>query len=163
MPAISGILLFSLKMLGSEAALKLFEALGELKGQRLEDAWEEMSSMVADAARDKVSDHVYWQGDLLGSIDHEVIVDGDEISSVIFADKPYAPFQERGVDPYWPNIDALEDWAADHGLTGWYVAKAISLTGIEAQWFFRDTLREHEDDIVARVGEVVTDILEQEY
>lgn len=163
MAAVSGILLFSLKLLGSKAVLKLFEALGDLKGQRLQDAWEEMSSMVAAAARDKVAEDVYWEGDLLGSIDHEVIVDGDEVSSIIFADEDYSPFQERGTDPYWPNIDALEDWATDHGLTGYAVARAISGTGLEAQWFFRDTLREHEDDIVARVGEVVAEILEQEY
>ena len=168
MPAITvgSVLLFlniAVELLGSEEIQKRLGGLGNLKGQRLKDAWEEMSSMVASAASDKVSEDVYWRGDLLGSIDHEVIVEGDEISSIIFADEPYAPFQERGVEPYWPNIDALEDWAADHGLTGYAVARAISVTGLEAQWFFRDTLLELEEDIVGKVGQVITEIMEKEY
>lgn len=165
MPVLTGVagstlLLFTVDLLGSQAIQALLANLANLKGQRLKDAWEEMAELVAREARDKAPE---WQGTLQAGIDREIIVAGDDITAVIFSDEPYAPFQERGTEPYWPNIDALEPWAADKGYSAFAVARAIATRGLPALKFFEKTLIEHEDEIVGMVGQVITEIMEKEY
>ena len=171
MPAVSSYVLLHIviELLGSEAVQALLADLQNLTGPQKRDAWEEMAALVAAKVREDSRTYPAlprtpeWRGDLIASIDHVIIVEGDDISAVIFSDQPYAAVQERGTDPYWPDIDALEPWAADKGYSAFAVARAISMSGIEAKWFFKDALEQSEDEIVSRVGQVIAEVMEKEY
>jgi len=155
------ITLFSAELVGSNKLLRLLTGVNRnLKGGRLRDAWEELTEMINIEARGNAP---YSEGDLLISIEDEVLVSDDVITGVVFSDVLYAPFQERGTDVYFPNVDALEDWARLHGKTAWSVALSILGRGVPARKYFELTLVENEDEIVRLVGGVVAEILEREY
>ena len=170
MPVLTGVagsalLLFTIELLGSQQVQAMLGQLAGLKGQRLKDAWEEMAELVETSARDKAPD---WQGYLQESIKHEIIVAGDDIAAVIFSDRYYAPFQERGTPPATAGgprslLEGIEPWALDKGYSPFAVARAIALSGLEAKKFFEGALIENEDTIVGTVGQVITEIMEKEY
>lgn len=131
-----------------------------LRGDRLIEPWERMVEMVATSARERAPHDL---GFLLAGIEEEVIVEGDEIMGVVFNDVFYAPFQERGTEPYFPNLEALEEWAERHDTTPWIVATAIARRGIRPQKFFEQAILENQEEIIDLVGLVVIEIMEQEY
>lgn len=153
-----------IELIGDEEVQRALEGIrANLRGDRLVEPWERVVEYVANAVRDIVREDVYWRGRLLGSIEGEVIVLGDEITGVIYSDETYAPFQERGTDPYFPNIEALEEWAEDHDISPFLVARAISRRGLEPKKFMERGLKEQEEAILGLVGDVVAEIMETEY
>jgi hypothetical protein len=156
--------LLTIELIGDEEAQRALEGIrANLRGDRLVEPWERVVEYVASAVRDIVREDVYWRGQLHGSITGEVRVFGDEISGIVFSDELYAPFQERGTDPYFPNVEALEEWAEDHDISPFLVALAISRRGLEPKKFMERGLKEQEAVILELVGNVVAEIMEMEY
>jgi len=156
--------LLKIELLRDEEVQRALEGIREkLRGDRLVEPWERVVEYVASAVRDIIRDDVYWQGRLLGSITDEVLVVGDEISGIVYSDEFYAPFQERGTDPYWPNIEALEVWAEDHDISPFLVARAIASRGLEPKKFMEWGLKDTEEAVLDLVGNVVAEIMEAEY
>ena len=156
--------LLKIELIGDEEVQRALEGIRRnLRGDRLVEPWERVVEYVASAIRDIVREDVYWQGKLLGSITEEVLFTGDEISGIVFSDEFYAPFQERGTDPYWPNIEALEEWAADHDISPFLVARAIANRGLEPKKYMERGLKEQEEVILELVGNIVAELMEAEY
>lgn len=156
--------MITIELVGDEEAQRKLEGIrANLRGDRLVEPWERVVEYVADKVRDIVREDVYWRGTLFGSIKGDVLVEGDEISGIVYSDEFYAPFQERGTDPYFPNIEALEEWAEDHDISPFLVALAISDRGIRPVKFMERGLREQETVILELVGNVVAEIMEMEY
>ena len=154
----------TIELIGDEEAqLRLQGIRANLRGDRLVEPWERVVEYVADRVREIVREDVYWRGSLLGSIEGEVLVLGDEITGIVYSDEKYAPFQERGTEPYFPNVEALEEWAEDHDISPFLVALAISRRGLEPKKFMERGLREQEANILELVGDVVAEIMEAEY
>jgi len=146
---------------GSEELRKEFERIEkDLTGQRLYDAWASAIEMLATGARERVPSDL---GYLLASIEEEVIQQDEGYLGAVFSDLPYAPFQERGTDAYFPNLEALEEWAERHDTTAWVVAMAIKARGVPARRFFEESLFESEDEIFSLIGGAVGQIIEREY
>jgi len=153
----------TIELTGSQTLVEKLERLKELQKQgRTKEAWERMVELVGTTAREKAP---FWpgHGELKASIDEEVGTIGDDIAGTVFSDRFYAPFQERGTEPYFPNLDNLEEWAIDHGVSAWTVALAIATRGIIPLRFFEETLLEEENEIVDLVGEVIAKIMEAKY
>ena len=70
---------------------------------------------------------------------------------------------ERGVGPYWPNIDNLERWAIDHGGTAYGLALWISTHGLPALKYAEAAILEEENQIVELIGEAIAEIMEAKY
>lgn len=156
--------IITIELIGDEEAQRALEGVrANLRGDRLVEPWERVVEYVASAVRDIVREDVYWRGKLHGSIEGEVLVLGDEITGVIYSDEFYAPFQERGTDPYFPNVEALEEWAEDHDISPFLVALAISRRGLEPKKFMERGLKEQEATVLELVGDVVAEIMEAEY
>ena len=156
--------LLTIELVGDEEAQRALEGVRRgLRGDRLVEPWERVVEYVASAVRDIVREDVYWRGQLYGGITGEVLAMGDEIMGVIYSDEIYAPFQERGTDPYFPSVEALEEWAEDHDISPFLVALAISRRGLEPKKFMERGLREQEEMILELVGNVVAEIMEAEY
>jgi len=156
MPAI-----LEIKIQGSEELQKKFERIEkDLTGQRLFDAWVSAVELLAIGARQYVPNDL---GYLLASIEEEVIQQDEGYIGAVFSDLPYAPFQERGTDAYFPNLEALEEWAERHNTTAWVVAMAIRARGVLDRRFFERSLFEGEDDVFSLIGESVGQIIEREY
>jgi hypothetical protein len=154
----------SIELIGSEEVQRTLEGIREkLRGDRLVEPWERVVEYVANTVRDNVLADSHWRGDLLGSIEGEVQVLVNEIIGVIFSDKIHAPFQERGTDPYWPNIEALEEWAEDHDISPFLVARAIARRGLEPKKFMERAFWEQGATVLELVGDVVAEIMEAEY
>ena len=152
---------FTIELEGDEELLRKLEGIRRnLRGDRLIEPWQRMVEMVAITARDLAPHDL---GYLLASINEEVIVEGDEITGVVFSDLFYAPFQEIGRDRYFPNLEALEEWAERHDTTAWVVAMAIDRRGIIPLKFFQEAILKNREEIVDLVGPVVIEIMEQEY
>lgn len=153
--------LITIEITGAEElAEKLREAAEGLRGDRLLEPWERVVEFVASSARELCPTDL---GVLLGGIDEEVLQDDEGLTGAIFSDTFYAPFQERGTDPYFPNLDNLEDWAERHDTTAWVVALAIARRGIRPQKFFGGALEKNQDLIFELIGEAVGRVLEMEY
>jgi hypothetical protein len=156
--------LLTIELIGDEKVQRALEGIREnLRGDRLVEPWERVVEHVANAVRDIVRQDVYWRGRLYGSIEGEVLALGDEITGIVYSDELHAPFQERGTEPYFPNIEALEEWAEDHDISPFLVARAISQRGLEPKKFMERGLREQEETILELVGNIVAEIMEMEY
>jgi hypothetical protein len=154
----------TIELVGSVEAQRALEGIRKkLRGDRLVEPWERVVEYTANAIRDIVRTDAHWRGTLLGSIEGEVLSTGNEIMGVIYSDETYAPFQERGTDPYFPNVEALEEWAEDHDVSPYVVALAISRRGLEPKKFMERGLKEQETVILELVGNVVATIIEAEY
>jgi len=132
----------------------------DLKGDRFIEPWERVVEMVATSARGYVP---HWHGRLLASIEEEVFQKEDETIGVIYSDEFYAPPLERGTKPYFPNFEALEEWAEDHDTTTWIVAMAILTRGVLPLEFFKKSLVENADEAFQMIGEAVGQIIEGGY
>lgn len=154
------IVLLVVDLLGSQAIQRILATAPALRGARLKDAWDEVVELLNIAARQNAPHDL---GFLIASIDDEVILGPDAPMGVVFTDQFYAPFQERGTGPYWPNIDNLEGWALRHGTTAFVVARAIARRGIIPLKYFEKTLIDNEDDIVELIGQAVGQVLEGSY
>jgi len=151
----------SIELLGDQTLVEKLERLKELQKQgRTKEAWERMVELVGATAREVAPE---WRRDLIASIDEEVGTIGDDIAGTVFSDRFYAPFQERGTEPYFPNLDNLEDWAVDHGVSAWTVALAIATRGIIPLRFFEKSLLQEENAVIDLVGEVIAKIMEAKY
>lgn len=151
----------TIELKGSEEAQKEFERIAKsLTGRRMADAMESVSQVVAETVREFAPHDL---GDLLASIQEEVLTEPDMLSAVVFSDSHYAAPQERGTDPYWPPVDALEGWAERHGVDAYYVAWLISQRGILPLRFMQRALEETEDLIVKLIGAAVARIVEKKY
>lgn len=151
----------TIELKGDEELLRVLEGIRKnLRGDRLIEPWERMTEMVATSAREKAPHDL---GYLLAGINEEVIVEGDEIIGVVYNDIFYAPFQERGTGRYFPNLEALEEWAERHDTTPWVVALAIDRRGIIPIKFFEQAILVNKEEIVDLVGSVVIEIMEEEY
>ena len=154
----------AIELIGNKEVQRALEGIREnLRGDRLVEPWERVVEFVANAVRDIVREDVYWRGDLLRSIEGEVQGVGDEIMGVIYSDELYAPFQERGTNPYFPNIEALEEWAEDHDVSPYIVALAISRRGLEPKKFMERAFWEQGATVLELVGDVIATIIEEEY
>lgn len=154
----------TIELIGDEELQRKLEGIRKnLRGDRLVEPWERVVEYVANEVRDIVREDVYWRGQLLGSIAEEVLHMGSEVTGVIYSDEFYAPFQERGTDRYFPNVEALEEWAEDHDVSPYIVALAISRRGLQPKKFMERGLKEQETMILELVGNVVAEIMEQEY
>lgn len=146
---------------GAKELIRVLEGVNrDLKGDRLLEAWERMVEMIGSSAREYAP---FDLGYLFASIMEEVLEVADGPLGVIYSDLPYAPFQERGTDPYFPNLYALEDWADRHGMSAWSVAIAILARGVPAKKFFEQSLLENQDEAFELVGNFIAGILQEEY
>lgn len=152
---------YEITLSGYEHLRDVVEGLDKgLKGDRLEEPWRRVVEAVMSSA---LIHAPVWNKHLLHSIDEEVLVEEGEIAGVVFSDLTYAPFQERGTDPYFPNVDAIADWALDHGWAPYQLALLIADKGLEPKKFFEQALKENEELILTLVGEVVAEIMEARY
>ena len=154
--------IFEVELLGDEEILKKFEELSEFhKSGRLEEAWERVIELVADAARDLAPE---WERTLLSSIEEgEILIDGENVEGEVYTDSPYAAAQERGTDPYFPNLDNIADWAEDHDMSPWALALAIAANGLPERQFMENALTENELEIVELIGQAIGQVLEERY
>ena len=153
--------LFEIELEGVEELKAYLEFVRrDLSGQRLKDAWETATDLVAEKVRELAPRDL---GYLIASVDIEVIQEAEEFLGVVFSDEFYAPFQERGTDAYFPNIEALEEWAERHEVSAYAVALAIAARGIIPLRFFQKALVESEDAVVALIGHATGEIIEQGY
>jgi len=157
--------LFSIEITGAEeVANALYEAAKGLRGDRLVEPWERVVEYLAAAVREKVP---FDLGDLKASIEEEVIQEDEGLMGSVFSELHYAPQQERGTDPYFPNLDNLEGWAERHGTTAWAVALAIGDydrgRGLRPQHYMEEALEEQADTIFELIGYAVAEILEETY
>jgi len=153
--------LISIEIEGAEeVAQALYAAAEGLRGDRLVEPWERVVEFLAAAVREKVRSDL---GDLLASINEEVISEDEGLIGSVFSDLAHAPFQERGTDPYFPNLDNLEGWAERHDTTAWVVALAIARRGLHPVHFMEEALEEQTDDIFDLIGFAVAEILEETY
>lgn len=153
--------LFEFEITGDEEARRALVGVDRnLRGDRLREPWERATELTALEVRERVP---HWRGHLLASIDEEVLQEEDEILGVVYSDLFYTPFQERGTGPYFPNVDALEEWAADHDTDPWTVALAIFYRGIVPLKFFEQGLTESEQMIFDLIGHAVGEIVETGY
>jgi len=143
-----------------ELAAELYRINSELKGQRLEDLWVSAIEVVSEPVREQVPRDL---GYLAASIEEEVVHQEDDIVGVIYSDSHYAAPQERGTDPYFPNLDALEDWAERHDTTAWVVALAIQRRGLIPTNYLKDPLEQRADEVFEIIGEGVGVIIEGGY
>lgn len=168
----------TIEIVGSEELQKRLEGIERAtRGDRLVEPWERATEVVMRAAEEKAPN---WRGVLKNSIDQEVILGGagggevypgaplrgvtrEDITGVVYSDEFYAPFQERGTDPYFPNVDALEEWADDHDITAYGLALIISGRGITPRKFFEEALIESEDAVFDLIGEAIAEIMEKPY
>jgi len=160
-------IIFEAEIQGSEELQKEFARIEkDLKGRRLADAWESAVELLATGAREYAP---HDEGYLLSSIEEEVIQQEEDLLGVVYSDAKaqdgsfYAPFQERGTDPYFPNLEALEEWAARHGTTAWLVALAIASRGVPATKYFKQSLTENLEGVFSLIGGTVGEIIEREY
>ena len=146
---------------GAKELIRVIEGVDRgLKGNRLREAWERMVEMIGSSAREYAP---FDLGYLLASIMEEVLEVDDAPLGVIYSDLFYAPVQERGTDPYFPDLYALEDWAFRHDKTAWGVALAILGRGVPAKKFFQRSLLENQDEVFELVGNFVAQILQERY
>lgn len=151
----------AMEIKGSEALLRRLTGVHrKLKGDRLTEPWQRAVELVADSARGFAP---RWQGDLAAGIEEEILVEGEDILGVIYDDEFYAPFQEFGTREYWPNIDAITDWADDHGVSPYVVARSIHNRGVPEIKFFERALEENVEAIGDLIGDAVAVILMEEY
>lgn len=155
------ILLLSIEIAGSAAFQQRAAGITRaLRGNRLVEPWERAVEFVAETAQKKAS---RWKGDMAAGIETEVMVESDGPLGVVYDDVFYSPFQEFGTREYWPNIDAITDWADDHGVSPFVVARAIHNRGVPPIKFFEQGLTENLKIIGDLVGDVVAEILMEEY
>ena len=154
-------ILFTVELEGTEEFVDFLKHVDiGLSGPRLVEAWEAAVGLVAEKVRETAPRDL---GYLAAGIGEEVTQDGEDLLGIIFSDTFYAPFQERGTYRYFPNIDALEEWAERHGTTAYVVALAIARRGIIPLRFFEDALINSEDQVVSLIGRVTGEIIEQGY
>jgi len=122
----------------------------------MQEAWERMTELVEMTVRDKAP---YWLGYLRAGFDAESGVEGADFYGLVFSDVVYAPYQEQGTNPFFPNLDAIEDWAVAHGMTAWDLALIIAARGIIGLKFAEETLIQEEAAIVDLVGDAVAYIM----
>ena len=154
--------ILTVEITGDKALLKKFRGTAAaLKGPRMVELWERASELLRDAVVDMVPQ---WRRVLYTSIDEEPIqVQGDTMLATIYSDEVYAAVQERGTAPYWPNIDNIEAWALDHGMTAYVAARAIANSGVPATQYGLQALQDNAEAIFELTDEAVGMILEMEY
>lgn len=152
--------ILTVELIGKDSLVEKLKLIEELsKYNRMQEAWKTMVEIVAGTARAKAP---YWRGDLAVSIEEEVRMDGENMIGEVFTDLFYAPFQERGTDPYFPNVDNLIPWAGSTK-AAWGVALAIATRGLIPRKFFEKALLQEETTITGLVGDVVAEIMEGKY
>jgi len=153
--------LFTIEVVGAKKAQEHFEKVrAGLRGDRLIEPWQRAVELLRDAVSIGAP---YWHGDLQASINEEVIQEEGELTGVVFSDLFKAPILERGTAPYWPNIDALEEWALEHETTAFVVARYISDNGIKAYKYFEKALEDNKDEVHGLIGDYVARIIEKGY
>ena len=151
----------TIELIGAQTLQEKLVRLAELqKAGRMKEAFERAVEYLSETVSDKAPD---WLSNLKTSFEEEVGIVGQDMAGIVYSDEIYAPFQERGVAPYWPNIDNLEDWAIDHGGTAYGLALWISTMGIPALRYAEAALLEEENQIVELVGEAIAEIMEGAY
>jgi len=154
-------LLLELEITGDEATRRSLEGIVRAtRGDRLREPWERAVDLISMAVWNYAP---YWRGELRASIAEEVIVEGDEIAGVVYSDLFFAPFQERGTAPYWPNVEALWAWADAHDISPYLVARAIANRGLLPLKFFERALTENENEVWALIDNAIAEIIEAEY
>ncbi len=119
------------------------EAYGKLRKGMLGKYTFEAMERVVEYAYGRVVEHAPQDlGELIANIDSDVEVEGarGELVGSVWSTLEYAPPQERGTEPYWPNIENLEAWAERHGTTAYVVARAIARRGLLPQWYYLSAL-----------------------
>jgi hypothetical protein len=159
--------LFEIEIKGTEELRREFKRIEkDLTGKRLHEAWVNATELLSGGARHYAPNDL---GYLLASILEEVIQQGEDLSGVVYSDvqaadgRFYAPIQERGTGTYFPNLEALEEWAERHGTTAWRVAMAIQARGVPAVRFFEKSLQENVNGVFSLIGDSVGQIIEREY
>ena len=151
----------TIELLGSQTLDEKLERLKELQKQgRTQEAFERAVEFLSSTTSDKAP---RWSGVLQASFDEEVGMIGNDIAGTVFSDEIIAPFHERGTAPFFPNLDNIEPWAIDHGVSPWVVALAIAARGIIPLRYAEEALLEEEDQIVELIGEAIGKIMEGEY
>lgn len=127
---------------------------------RVHETWEQVMIILETAVAGKAP---RWLMRLVASFDSEVGVFEDSITGVVFSDEVHAPFQERGTDAYWPNMEAIEEWSAAHGMDTYYVAKLIAERGVPAIKYAEESLVENAEMITDVLAAGIGRVMEQEY
>lgn len=154
--------LYAAKIEGLEEAIKKIRRMEEdLAGRPVKEKMEQ----VIEAVWASVDEYIpRWRGDLAASLDSDVYADEGEgmVLGEIFSDlDPHVPQIERGTEPYWPNVSSpsLVEWAEEHGLTAYIVARAIAAKGIQPQKFFEKALEDNAPLVFALLDEAVAEVV----
>jgi len=151
----------TIELIGAQTLEEKLERLAELQKQgRMKEAFERAVEFLSDTVSTKAPD---WNSDLRTSFDEEVGLIGEDMAGIVYSDKVYAPFQERGTAPYWPNLDNIEAWALAHGMTAYGLALLIAARGIVPLRYAEESLLEEENQIVELIGEAIAEIMEGSY
>ena len=160
----SMISIVTIELIGAQTLDEKLARLAELqKAGRMKEAFERAVEYLAETVRDEAPD---WLSNLKTSFEEEVGLVGQDMAGIVYSDMLYAPFQERGVDPYWPNIDNLQPWVDDNsdiGGTAYGLALWISTHGIPALKYAEKSLLQEENQIVELIGEAIGEIMEGSY
>lgn len=151
----------SLELTGNQTLEDKLLRLEELTQRgRLKEAWERMVELLGMTVRATAP---AFDRDLIASFDEEVGMQDGEIAGTVFSNLVYAPFQERGTGPYFPNLDNIREWAEAKGGTAFGLALYIAEHGLKPTRYAERSLLQEENEIVALVGEVIAEILEESY
>ena len=147
----------TIDMTGGTTLQEKLKFIADLKQSgHIQDAWQTMTELVEMAVRDKAP---HWLGHLRAGFDSESGLDGADWYGLVFSDEVYAPFQEAGVSPFFPNLDAIEDWAIAHGMTAYQLALIIAARGIIGLRYAEEALLQEESAIIGLVGDAVATIM----
>lgn len=90
------------------------------------------------AQQDAVENAPEWHGDLKRSIATAQDTSRFPLWARVYSDLDYAEFMEEGTKPHWPPIEAVREWAEEHGIEPYLVARSIAEHGTEPRHFFAD-------------------------
>lgn len=131
---------------------KMLELADDLSGKPFRDAMFQAAFIVERGAKKNAPVDT---GKLRASISSDVEGRGARIQGVIGSRVKYAPFMEEGTVAHWPPRDALEVWAARHGIPVFLVMRSIAQKGLKGRRFLGRSLEDNKDAIVAIIGDFV--------
>lgn len=147
-----------LEVENKEEVFKYLEGLNKnVRAKRLETTWENILELVLGSIKDYAP---HWEGGISSNLASELSIEKEILSGIVFTDRRYAPYMERGVNPFFPNLDAITPWAEDHGFDPYCLALIIASRGLPALKFFEQGFMDVKDEVLNLVGDILVQIIE---